>query len=122
MKNSLKLTALFLLISSILFGAVPPKGISKKSSSKDIVTFHSLPAKAGVDVVVRKQAPGKVTVVLYDDNSNMIIHEVVPAKKVMEKRYVFSKLENGKYTLEVTVNKHSTTKNIMVDNGQCRFL
>jgi hypothetical protein len=122
MKNSLKLTVLFLLISSMLFGAVPSKGTGKKPVSKDMVTFHSLPANVGVDVIVRKHTPGKVMVILYDDNSNMIIKEVVPAKKVMEKRYVLSKLDNGKYTLEVTVNKHSTTKNIMVDNGQSRFL
>ena len=122
MKNSLKLTVLFLLISSMLFGAVPSKRTGKKPVSKDVVTFYALPANVGVDVIVRKHTPGKVMVILYDDNSNMIIKEVVPAKKVMEKRYVLSKLDNGKYTLEVTVNKHSTTKNIMVDNGQSRFL
>lgn len=121
MKKTLKLTALFLLISGILFGASPTTG-GKKSSPKDVVTFRSLPAQAGVDIKVKKHTPGKVMVIVYDQYSNMVRNEVLPPKKTIEKRFVLSKLDNGKYTIEVVSNKITTRKDVQVNNGQCKLL
>jgi hypothetical protein len=125
MKKLIKLTALFLLLSTVLFGAVPAKKTSKNpasSASKDRITVYTLPSKAGVDVIVRKQMPGKVIVTIFDEYANVELKQVVPAHKVMDKKYLLFKLDDGNYTIEVTSNKQVVRKDIQVNNRQCHLM
>jgi len=111
MKNSIKLTALFLLASASLFAATPSKGTAP---SDDQVTFSSLPSQKGVEIKVESTVPSKAIVMVYDANDNVIFKDALPAGKSMEKGYILNQLENGDYTIEVKENKSDVKKEIHV--------
>ena len=111
MKNSIKLTALFLLTSAGLFAATPSKGTIP---SNDQVTFSSLPSQKGVEIKVESTAPSKAIVIVYDANDNVIFKDAMPAGTSMEKGYILNQLENGDYTIEVKENKSDVKKEVHV--------
>ena len=123
MKNTIKLTALFLLASTGLFAATTVKTISTVApAAKDEITFSSLPSERGVDVKVEKNAPGKAIIMIYDKDGNVLRKDVLSAKKGMEKAYILNQLENGDYTIEVTSNKQVVKKDIHVyDEGNTKM-
>jgi hypothetical protein len=123
MKNTIKLTALFLLASTGLFAATTVKTIAAAApSAKDEITFSSLPSERGVDVKVEKNAPGKAIIMIYDKDGNVLRKDVLSAKKGMEKAYILNQLENGDYTIEVTSNKQVVKKDIHVyDEGDTKM-
>jgi hypothetical protein len=110
MKNSIKLTALFLLASASLFAATPSKG----TTPSDEITFSSLPSSKGVDIKVESSAPSKAIVMVYDSNDNVIFKDALPAGASMEKGYILNQLENGDYTIEVKENKSDVKKEIHI--------
>jgi hypothetical protein len=115
MKNSIKLTALFLLASTGLFAAVPSKTIGVVPPSKDVITFSSLPSHKGVEIKVDRAEPGKAIVTIYDKDENVIYKDALPGSfKAMEKGYILNQLDNGDYKIEVTSNKQTVTKEIHV--------
>jgi hypothetical protein len=115
MKNSLKITALSLLLSTGLFATASAKPTDPTTPSvKDVITFSSLPSLRGLDVKVEKSGPGKAVVMVYDQNDNVIFKDALPDKKKMEKGYILDQLENGDYTIEVVSNKQSVKKDIHV--------
>jgi len=116
MKNSIKLTALFLLASAGLFAAVPSKPKAPVTPSKDAITFSSLPSHTGIDIKVDRAEPGKAIVMIYDQDQNVIFKDVLPKDKAMEKGYILNQLDNGDYTIEVTSNKQVVKKDIHVYN------
>ena len=123
MKNSIKLTALFLLASTGLFAAASAKANSLVvPSSTDVITFSSLPSDRGIDVKVEKSAPGKAIVIIYDADGNVIRKDVMPANKSFDKAYILNKLDNGDYTIEVTSSKQVVKKAIHVyDEDQTKM-
>jgi hypothetical protein len=114
MKNSFKLTALLVVLSTGLFAATPVKTVAP--AKKDLITFSSLPSHAGVDIKVEKSEPGKSIVIIYDKDDNVLLKDVIPAYKSMEKGYILNKLDDGDYKIEVTSNKQVVTKDIHVYN------
>ncbi|MDB4901101.1 MAG: hypothetical protein JWQ63_382 [Mucilaginibacter sp.] len=117
MKTSIKLTALFLLASTSIFAATPPKTVVPAKA--DVITFSSLRSDRGINVKVEKNAPGKAVVAIYDQDRNMIRKDVLASNKSLEKAYILNKLDNGDYTIEVTSNKQVVKKDIHVyDEGE----
>jgi len=79
-----------------------------------MVTVSPLPSKRGIEVTLKKDAPGKAIVMLYNWNNDVVWKDVLSPKKTMDKGYVLSQLDNGNYTLEVTLNKQMVKKTIHV--------
>jgi|SRR5471030_442275 len=118
MKNSIKLTALFLLAGASVFAAVPAKAVVP--SKADIVTFSSLPSQKGVDVKVDKNE--KAIVIISDQNGNVLRKDVLSGKKSSEKAYILTSLDNGDYTIEVVSNGKSVKEDIHVyDEGDTKM-
>lgn len=60
MKNSIKLSALFFLVSTGLFAATPVKTyIGVVPAKKNMITFSSLPSDRDIDIKVDKINLGK---------------------------------------------------------------
>jgi hypothetical protein len=114
MKNSIKLTALFLLASVGAFAATPSKGNAAALSAKDAVTISSLPSLNGVDVKVEKGATEKAIVIIADDEGNVLRKDALTAGKGLEKGYILNQLENGDYTIAVTANHQTVSKSVHV--------
>jgi hypothetical protein len=115
MKNSIKLTALFLLVSAGLFAATSAKADGLVvPSTKDAITFSSLPSNKGLEVKVDGAASEKAIVMIYDKDGNVLRKDVLSAGKAFEKAYILNQLENGDYTIEVTSNKQVVKKDIHV--------
>jgi len=112
MKNSIKLTALLLVLSTGLFAATPPKAIVPVK--KDVITFSPLNAHRGVEIKVETEQPGKAIVIISDKDGNVLLKDVMPAYKSMGKGYLLNKLDNGDYTIEVTANKQVVKKEVHV--------
>jgi len=110
MKNSFKLTALFLLATTGLFAAVPSKTKTKVALKKDMVTFSTLPSRRGIEIKVNKDAPGKAIVMIYNYENDVVWKDVMKDNKSMEKGYILNQLDNGNYTIEVTLNKQVVKK------------
>ncbi len=111
MKNSIKLSALFLLFSTGLFAAMPAKhGNAKASSIKHMVTFSTLPSKRGIEISVDKNAPGKAVVLIYNWDNDVIWKDALKKDKGMQKTYILNTLDNGNYTVEVMINKQIVQK------------
>lgn len=123
MKNSFKLTALFLLASTGLFAATTTKATAAVfPSTKDVITFSSLPSQKGIDVKVEKSEPGKAIVIIYDKDGNVLRKDILSNSKGLEKGYILNQLENGDYTIEVTSNKQVVKKAIHVyDEDQTKM-
>jgi len=113
MKNSIKLTGLFLLLSAGVFAA----------TTNDAVTFSSLPSQKGLDIKVESSTPAKAIVIVYDQNNNVIFKDAIAASKTAEKGYILDQLEYGDYTIEVVSNKVSEKKEIHVydEDGKKMF-
>ena len=115
MKNSIKLTALFLLASTGLFAAATTKTTGAVvPSAKDEITFSALPSQKGVAVKVEKSQAGKAVVMIYDKDGNVLRKDILSDNKGLEKGYILNQLENGDYTIEVTSNKQVVKKAIHV--------
>jgi hypothetical protein len=122
MKSSLKLIALYLLVSICILGAVSAKAISSNPPSKNLISFYTLPSAAGVDIKVEKIIPGKVIVIIFDEYANVLLKESLSTDKYLERDYILNKLDNGNYTIEVTSNKKVMKKDFRVYDGQCYIL
>lgn len=115
MKNSIKLTGLFLLLSTGLFAATNSKTDENIVNSKPTaVVFSTLPADRGIDIKVAKDAPGKAIVMIYDQDGNVLRKDVLSNEKNAEKSYILNKLDYGDYTIEVTSNGQVVKKDIHV--------
>jgi len=112
MKNSFKLTALLLLVSASIFAATPAKSVVPFTS--DVITFSSLPSLNGLEIKVNKSLAGKASVLVYDQNNNVVFKDVMSGAKTMEKGYILNQLENGDYTIEVFSGKQAVKKQIHV--------
>lgn len=125
MKNSIKLTGLFLVLSTGIFAATSVKAIGPGApSAKQEITFSSLPTLKGVEIKVESSEPAKAVVIVYDADHTVIFKDAMPAYKTMEKGYILNQLENGDYTIEVISNKQSVKEDIHVydENGSKMFI
>ncbi|HEY9197371.1 MAG TPA: hypothetical protein VIM77_13940 [Mucilaginibacter sp.] len=107
MKNSIKLSALFLLLSAGIFA-------STAANAKDIITVSALKKQQGVAVNVAKANTGKTVVRIYDNDNHLILKDFLPNKTEVSKGYILSNLDNGDYTLEVTSNNEVVKKTLHI--------
>ena len=114
MKNSIKLSALFLLLSLGAFAAAPVKAKEDPAKSKDIITLSAMKENRGVYVNVLKAGERKPYVLVYDRDANVLLKDVLPNKAEVTKGYVLTNLENGNYTIMVISNKEVVKKQVHV--------
>lgn len=115
MKNSIKLSALFLLFSAGVFAVAPAKSVSTKTPSiKNMVTFSSLPSRRGIEIKVKNNTPGKAIVMIYNWNNDVVWKDALSPKNTLNKGYILSDLDNGNYTVEVMLNKQVVKKTVHV--------
>ena len=124
MKNSIKLTALFLLASVSVFAGPPSKTKKSAISSKNAITFSSLPSHNGVDIKVDRKDSGKAIVMIYDQDGNVILKDGLSTNKTMEKGYILNQLDNGDYSIEVTSDNLTAKKSVHVyeEDGKKEFI
>ncbi len=105
MKRSINLL-LVLLLSATLFAAIPAKAIYYNNAQKtSVITFSTLPSKKGIEVKFKKGTEGKAVIIIYDNDKNVLRKDVLSDAKSLEKGYILTTLEDGDYTVEVTLNK-----------------
>ena len=75
-----------------------------------MVTFSPVPSKRGVEIKVNENAPGKALVIIYNYENDMVWKDVLSKKKGMDKAFILNQLDNGNYTIEVTLNKQVVKK------------
>ncbi|MDR6945196.1 hypothetical protein [Mucilaginibacter pocheonensis] len=114
MKNSIKLSALFLLLSFGAFAAKPVKAKEDPAKSKDVITLSAMKENRGVYVNVLKAGSRKPYVLVYDRDSNMLLKDVLPNKPEVTKGYVLTNLDNGNYTIMVISNNEVVRKQVHV--------
>jgi hypothetical protein len=111
MKNSIRLSALFMLFSTGIFAAVPVKHTSPKIASiKGMVTFSTLPSRRGIEIKINENIPGKALVMIYNYENDVVWKDALGEKRGLEKGYILNQLDNGNYTIEVTLNKQMVRK------------
>jgi len=117
MKNSIKLTALFLLAGASVFAASAKAVVPSNPAA---VTFSSLPSQKGIDVKVEKS--DKAIVIVSDKDGNVLRKDVLSNKKGMEKGYILTSLDNGDYTIEVISDGKSVKQDVHVyDEDQTKM-
>jgi hypothetical protein len=107
MKNSIKLSALFLLLSAGIFA-------SNTASAKDVITLSALRHDRGVAVNITKADAFKSLLKIYYNQDNILFKDFLPNKPEATKGYVLTNLDNGDYTFEVTSNKETIKKTLHV--------
>ena len=111
MKKFIGLSALFLLASTGIFAATPAKPAGHKASSVDkMVTFNSLPSNRGIEVKLDNDLQGKASVIFYNYENDQVWKDVLSKRKGLDKGYILSFLDNGNYTVEVTIDKQVVRK------------
>jgi hypothetical protein len=122
MKNSIKLTALFLLASVSVFAVTPSKAAVVPAN--DVITFSTLASQKGVDIKLEKGAAQKAIVIITDKDGNVIRKDALSNSKGLEKAYILNQLEYGDYTIEVAANNQTIKKDIHVydENGVKQFI
>ena len=118
MKNTIKLTALALLLSAGLFTATSAKAnVIASPVSANVVTVSA----KGVIVKLDNSTAAKAIVMIYDNDGNVIRKDILSSNKGLEKAYILNQLDYGDYTLEVTSNKQVVKKAIHVyDEGKTK--
>ncbi len=123
MKKSIKLIAILLFVSicTVVMPGVQAKTINSIPPAKNVINISSLPSNVGVGVNIEKNTAGKAVIMIFDEYGNVLLKQVLPTGKGVEKDYILNKLDNGEYTIHVTSNKKEMEKDIRVFDGQCTF-
>ncbi|WP_184545920.1 hypothetical protein [Mucilaginibacter sp. FT3.2] len=114
MKNSIRLSALFLLLSAGIFAATSASAKGHTEKIKDVITVSSLKHERGVAVFISKGQAGKAYVTISDQANNVLMEDFLPNKAEISKGYVLTSLDNGDYTFEITSNDEVVTKTVHV--------
>jgi hypothetical protein len=121
MKNSIKLSALFFLLSAGIFATTAASAKSHNPKTNDVITVSAMKKNLGVAVNIIKTDEGKSVVRIYDKENHILLKDFLPNKAEASKGYILTNLENGDYTFEVTSNKEVVTKTVHVyDEDQKR--
>jgi hypothetical protein len=127
MKTSIKLSALFVLLTAGVFAttaakaSVDPNDVAPKA--KEVVSFKALDHDRGIQLNFLKSENGKSVVRFYNKNNELILKDYVTNKTEVSKGYVLTGLEDGEYTMEITTNNQVVKKSIHVyqDGDQKSF-
>jgi uncharacterized protein (DUF2141 family) len=101
MRKSITLAALLLFLGIAASSTVSAKTKSHHIKSREQVSLIPLRAKKGFAVMVNKQEPGKSVVIVYDKDKNVVFKDLLTNGTKAEKKYIFSNLDAGDYTIEV---------------------
>ncbi|UOE50216.1 hypothetical protein MTO98_03915 [Mucilaginibacter sp. SMC90] len=127
MKTSLKLSALFVLLTAGVFATTVAKAdegkIDVAPKAKEVVSFKALDHDRGIQLNFLKSEDGKSFVRFYNKNNELILKDYVTNKTEVSKGYVLTELEDGEYTMEVTTNNQVVKKSVHVyrDGDQKSF-
>jgi len=128
MKSIIKTSALVLAFGLFtttgVFAANKTTTIGK-GIPQDSIALNSV-ADASVNVFIHKDAPGASSVAIYNADKVMILKDVLSTDaEVISRGYVFTSLEDGDYTIEVTSDDQVVTKTVQVfsdEDDQKMFL
>lgn len=117
MRKSITLAALLLFLGIAASSTVSakPKGHDIKKGEQ--VSFIPLQAKKGFAVMVDKQEPGTSMVIVYDKDKNVVFKDLLTKGNKAEKKYIFSNLDAGDYTVEVYSKEHDVRTPFFVYNS-----
>jgi hypothetical protein len=124
MKKFIRLTGLLLLTCTGLFASASVKPTSHKAASmKNMVSFSTLPSKRGVEVKLNQNTPDKAIVIIYNYENDIVWKEALGKNKPMAKAFILNQLDNGNYTVEVTLDKQVVKKTAHVYyKGDSKFV
>ena len=111
MKNSIKVSALFLLLSTGLFASTAAKANAKEKTSTAEVSFAGAAKALGLNITVAGSTSTKSSVSFYDADNHMLVRDFL---KAGAKNYDLSNLETGDYTVKVKTNQGLVTKVIHI--------
>jgi hypothetical protein len=127
MKTSIKLSALFVLLTAGVFATTAAKADEDKidvtPKAKEVVSFKALDHDRGLKVNFAKTENGKSVVKVYNKENELLLKDILPSKTDVSKGYVLTGLEDGEYTMEITTDKQVVKKSIHVyqDGDQKSF-
>jgi len=127
MKTSIKLSALFVLLTAGVFATKVAKADEGNADvtpkAKEVVSFKALDHDRGLKVNFAKSESGKSVVKVYNKDNELLLKDIVPSKTDVSKGYVLTGLEDGEYTMEITTNNQVVKKSIHVyqDGDQKSF-
>ncbi len=109
MKNSIRLTAMFLLLGTGAFAAGPGKNIIPVTSSAE-VAIKGLDSRIGVNISVKENLNAQPVVTIIDNQNTIIYNGSLSGKGGTNKSYNLSDLESGDYAVSVVWNNHEVKK------------
>ncbi|WP_413669812.1 hypothetical protein ACEN9X_07665 [Mucilaginibacter sp. Mucisp86] len=127
MKTSIKLSALFVLLTAGVFATTVAKADEGNADitpkAKEVVSFKALDHDRGLKVNFAKTESGKSVVKVYNKDNELLLKDIVPSKTDVSKGYVLNGLADGEYTMEIYTNNQVVKKSIHVyqDGDQKSF-
>jgi hypothetical protein len=117
MKTSIKLSALFFLLSSGVFAtnaAQAKDNTDLTPKAKQTVSYDLLDHDRGLKLTLAKSESGRTYVRFYNKDNQLIMKDVVNTKTDVSKGYVFSELDLGEYKLEITTDGKVTNETVRI--------
>jgi hypothetical protein len=123
MKTSIKLSALFFLLSAGVFATTAVKAADVTPKAKEVVSFRALDHDRGVKLTIAKSDKGRAFVRVYSKQNELLLKDVVSTKTDVERGYVLTNLEDGDYVMEVKTDNQVVKKTLHVyeENDQKTF-
>ena len=126
MKTSIKLSALFFLLSAGVFATTVANAKDNTDvtpKAKETVTFNVLNNDRGLKVNIAQSQSGKTFVRFYNNQKELLMKDYVSSKTAVTKGYVLSDLDSGDYTLEIASDNNVVKKTVRVyqDGDQKSF-
>jgi hypothetical protein len=123
MKTSIKLSALFFLLSAGVFATTAAKAADVTPKAKEVVSFRALDHDRGVKLTIAKSDKGRAFVRVYSKQNELLLKDVVSTKTDVERGYVLTNLEDGDYVMEVKTDNQVVKKTLHVyeENDQKTF-
>lgn len=113
MKNSIQLTALFLLSSIGVFAAAPVKPTSV-FPTKDTISIQPLHASFGVGVSIENATKGKAFIEITDEANHVLVMDRFSKKLSVQQAYNLSELKDGDYTFTIHSNNEEVAKRVHI--------
>lgn len=123
MKNSIRLTAMFLLLGTGAFANVPGRKIIPATFSTE-VAIKGLGSGIGVNISVAENLTTRPFVTIVDDRNNIIYNGLLSSEEGTNKSFNLSDLESGYYAVSVVWNNHEVKKvvHIYQDETQKKYV
>ncbi|PWK74137.1 hypothetical protein LX99_03938 [Mucilaginibacter oryzae] len=114
MKTSIKLSALFFLLSAGVFAATAAKAADVTPKAKEVVSFSVLGNDRGIKMEFAQSVSGKSVVRVYNNENELLLKDNVSTKTAATKGYVLSELADGDYKIQINSNNQVVTKTLHV--------